>query len=147
APKLSLLTSPEWSDYELLDSGRGQRLERFGPYTFVRPEHQAIWQPALPEKDWQAAHAVFVPTGEESGGRWQLNQPVKTPWTLTYKGLRFLSFTANSRHVGFFPEQAAHWDWMRAHISKRISSRGDRPGGASGEPVRVLNLFGYTGLA
>ena len=67
-PKISLLTSPRWIDYELLDSGDGQKLERFGPYTFARPEVQALWKPALPAEKWQAAHAFFEPSGEESGG-------------------------------------------------------------------------------
>lgn len=134
-PHFTILSAPEWSDYELLDSGGGARLERYGPYTFVRPEHQAVWQRKLPASRWEAAHATFVPTGEESGGRWELHKPVKTPWTLTYKGLRFLAFTANSRHMGLFPEQAAQWDWIGGLI------RG------AGRPVKVLNLFGYTGLA
>jgi 23S rRNA (cytosine1962-C5)-methyltransferase len=134
-----VLTSPHWDDYALLDSGNGAKLERFGPYTFVRPEHQAIWRPALPQERWLAAHAIFRPTGEESGGRWEFHLPVKTPWKMSYKGLSFLAFTANSRHMGVFPEQAAHWDWMTALIKERF-----RQGAAS---VRVLNLFGYTGLA
>lgn len=138
-PHLSVLTSPHWDDYALLDSGNGAKLERFGPYTFVRPEHQAIWRPALPQERWLAAHATFRPTGEESGGRWEFHLPVKTPWKMSYKGLSFLAFTANSRHMGVFPEQAAHWDWMTALIKERF-----RQGAAS---VRVLNLFGYTGLA
>jgi 23S rRNA (cytosine1962-C5)-methyltransferase len=139
APQLTLLTSPEWEDYELLDSGKGAKLERYGAYTFVRPEHQAVWRPALPEERWRAAHASFVPTGEESGGRWEFHQPVKTPWRMSYKGLTFLSFTANSRHMGVFPEQAAQWDWMVERIQARRHQ--------SQAPVRVLNLFGYTGLA
>lgn len=138
-PTLKLLTAPDWKDYELIDSGRGRRLERFGAYTFIRPEHQALWQPGLSEDRWQAAHAIFIPTGEESGGRWEFSRPVKTPWTMTYKGLRFMAFTAGSRHMGFFPEQAAHWDWMRDLLSAGMR--------LSAEPVKVLNLFGYTGLA
>jgi 23S rRNA (cytosine1962-C5)-methyltransferase len=138
-PKLSLLASPHWDDYALLDSGNGAKLERFGPYTFVRPEHQAIWRPALPQERWRAAHATFRPTGEESGGRWEFHLPVKTPWKMSYKGLSFLAFTANSRHMGVFPEQAAHWDWMSALIKERSRQ--------SSAPIRVLNLFGYTGLA
>jgi 23S rRNA (cytosine1962-C5)-methyltransferase len=138
-PQLKLLLTPEWQDYELIDSGHGAKLERYGPYTFVRPEHQAIWQPALPQEHWQAAHAVFEPTGEESGGRWQLNKPVKTPWKMGYKGLQFLAFTANSRHMGVFPEQAVHWDWTTVQIARRRAN--------SASPIRVLNLFGYTGLA
>jgi 23S rRNA (cytosine1962-C5)-methyltransferase len=136
-PELTILTSPEWSDYELVDSGQGRRLERYGPYTFIRPEHQAVWKPALPEAHWQAAHATFQLTGEESGGQWEFHKPVKTPWTIGYKGLRFLAFTANSRHMGVFPEQAAQWDWMKDRLAQAHT----------GEPPRVLNLFGYTGLA
>lgn len=138
-PQLTLLTAPEWQDYELLDSGKGAKLERYGAYTFVRPEHQAVWRPALPEERWQAAHASFLPTGEESGGRWEFRQAVKTPWKMSYKGVSFLAFTANSRHMGVFPEQAAQWDWMVERIQALAS-----PGRA---PVRVLNLFGYTGIA
>lgn len=134
-----MLTSSHWDDYALLDSGNGAKLERFGPYTFVRPEHQAIWRPALPQERWRAAHATFRPTGEESGGRWEFHLPVKTPWRMSYKGLSFLAFTANSRHMGVFPEQAAHWDWMIALIKERSRH--------SATPIRVLNLFGYTGLA
>jgi 23S rRNA (cytosine1962-C5)-methyltransferase len=134
-PKLELLQSPDWADYELLDSGAGARLERFGPYTFHRPEHQAVWQPALPPSRWEEAHATFEPTGEESGGRWQFHQPVNPSWVMQYKDLRFQSQVTTSRHLGVFPEQAANWDWIEARIR------------SGGRPVRVLNLFGYTGLA
>ena len=138
-PQLRLLKAPVWQDYELIDSGRGAKLERYGPYTFIRPEHQAVWQPRLTAERWEAAHAVFEPTGEESGGRWRIDKPVKTPWKMGYKGLRFLAFTANSRHMGVFPEQAVHWDWCTENIAARLAN--------SAAPVRVLNLFGYTGLA
>jgi 23S rRNA (cytosine1962-C5)-methyltransferase len=134
-PSLDLLVSPDWQDYELLDSGGGAKLERYGPYVFMRPEHQAIWQPALPPERWQAAHAVFQPSGEESGGRWSFNKPVEPAWTMTYKGLTFRAHASASRHMGVFPEQASHWDWLEERT--RLSHR----------PVRVLNLFGYTGLA
>jgi 23S rRNA (cytosine1962-C5)-methyltransferase len=135
APQLDLLTSPDWVDYALLDSGGGNKLERYGPYTFVRPEHQAIWQPALPPGQWQAAHAVFQATGEESGGRWQFNKPVEPSWVMQYKGLKFQAQASASRHMGVFPEQAAHWDWLGELIR------------SAGRPVNVLCLFGYTGLA
>jgi 23S rRNA (cytosine1962-C5)-methyltransferase len=134
-PELVLLTSSDWIDYELLDSGKGAKLERYGAYTFVRPEHQAIWQPALPQERWQSAHAIFQPTGEESGGKWKFNRPVEPTWIMTYKGLRFHAHVAGSRHMGVFPEQATHWDWMGELI--RDANR----------PIRVLNLFGYSGLA
>lgn len=134
-PRITLLTAPDWEDYELLDSGDGARLERFGPYTFVRPEHQAVWKPALSKEIWQTAHAVFQPTSTESGGQWKFNRPVKPSWIMNYKGLRFYAHASASRHMGVFPEQAAHWDWIDDLIRK------------SSRPVQVLNLFGYTGLA
>jgi 23S rRNA (cytosine1962-C5)-methyltransferase len=102
-PELVLLVSPDWTDYELLDSGKGAKLERYGPYKFVRPEHQAIWQPTLPPDIRQSAHAVFQPTGEESGGKWKFYQPVEPDWIMTYKDLRFHAHVAGSRHMGVFP--------------------------------------------
>jgi len=135
SPEIRLVTSSDWQDYELLDSGAGRKLERYGPYRFDRPEAQAVWQPALSVGVWEAAHAVFHPTGEESGGRWQFRQSIPQEWTMQYKGLRFLAHAAASRHMGVFPEQAAHWDWI------------GELAGTAGRPVRVLNLFGYTGLA
>jgi 23S rRNA (cytosine1962-C5)-methyltransferase len=134
-PSLVLLDSPDWTDYELLDSGGGKKLERYGPYRFVRPEHQAIWKPALSEKNWQQADAAFLSTGEESGGHWKFNRPIEQAWTMRYKELRFQAQANPSRHLGVFPEQAAHWDWIQEQIH------------AADRPARVLNLFGYTGLA
>ncbi len=134
-PAIQLLVSPVWDDYELLDSGEGAKLERYGPYRFIRPEHQAVWQRNLPSSEWEAAHATFQPTGEESGGRWQFKKPVTPEWEMTYRGLRFKAHAVGSRHMGVFPEQASHWDWIAAQIK------------AAREPVKVLNLFGYTGLA
>jgi 23S rRNA (cytosine1962-C5)-methyltransferase len=134
-PKLALLSPPDWSDYELLDSGNGHKLERYGAYTFVRPEPQAFWQPILSEAQWQSAHAVFQPTGEESGGKWKFNKPVEQTWILRYKGLRFRVRAAKSRHMGVFPEQAIHWDWIKDQLQ------------GINRQIKVLNLFGYTGLA
>jgi 23S rRNA (cytosine1962-C5)-methyltransferase len=134
-PMIELFYSPYWEDYELLDSGNGLKLERFGPYKFVRPEHQAVWKPGCLPKEWERADAVFLPTSDESGGKWQFNHQIKPQWEMHYKDLSFLARTSNSRHLGVFPEQATHWDW----IQERIITN-DRP-------VNVLNLFGYTGLA
>jgi 23S rRNA (cytosine1962-C5)-methyltransferase len=153
-PKIDLLFSPKWTDYELLDSGGGQKLERFGRYIFARPEVQALWAKAIPSKKWQAAHASFVPSGEESGGRWKFNQLVEEKWEMSYplassplplgegsgmRGLRFWAQTTSGRHLGVFPECAAHWDWMAEKIAGKAQSQ---PG-----QLNVLNLFGYTGLA
>lgn len=132
---LTLLLSPQWEDYELVDSGNGQKLERYGAYEFIRPEPQAMWSPALKEKRWQNVHAVFQPTREESGGRWVFKQPVEPGWRMRYRQLSFQAQTTAGRHLGVFPEQAAHWDW----ISETIQ--------AARRQIQVLNLFGYTGLA
>lgn len=134
-PELELLTSEDWRDYELEDSGNGLKLERFGSYRFIRPEPQAMWQPALPENDWDSAHATFQPTREESGGHWQMNKTVEADWWMEYKQLKFRAQLTAGRHLGVFPEQAPHWDWMGGLIQ------------AARRPIQVLNLFGYTGLA
>jgi 23S rRNA (cytosine1962-C5)-methyltransferase len=139
-PGIALLSSTDWTDYELLDSGNGAKLERFGPYTFVRPEHQAIWRPAWSDERWKSAQAVFQATsGDEMGGRWQFRKPVDS-WVMAYKCIRFRAQVTSSRHLGVFPEQAANWDWMGALIQRERIQNADRP-------IHVLNLFGYTGLA
>jgi 23S rRNA (cytosine1962-C5)-methyltransferase len=134
-PKIELLTSAHWEDYELLDSGNGLKLERFGPYKFVRPEHQAVWKPALAAKAWEKADAVFQSTSEESGGKWQFNHEIETQWLMHYKDLSIVARTSNSRHLGVFPEQATHWDWIRERLARSKAT------------TNVLNLFGYTGIA
>jgi 23S rRNA (cytosine1962-C5)-methyltransferase len=134
-PFIQLEDSPGWDDYELLDTGNGQKLERYGAYRLIRPEAEAVWRPALPSLEWEKAHATFQPTGEEHGGHWVFRKPVEPRWQMQYKGLRFWAQTSASRHLGVFPEQATQWDWMESVIQ------------SSGRPARVLNLFGYTGLA
>jgi 23S rRNA (cytosine1962-C5)-methyltransferase len=118
-----------------LDCGDGVKLERFGSFTFIRPEHQAVWKPALPQKVWESANAVFQASGEESGGNWKFRKPIEAEWKMRYKELTFWARTSASRHLGVFPEQATHWDWIRERIQN------------AHKPVNVLNLFGYTGLA
>jgi 23S rRNA (cytosine1962-C5)-methyltransferase len=136
----TLLESTHWTDYALIDSGDGLKLERFGKYVFVRPESQAMWKRSL-DAEWKNAHAVFVPSGEESGGHWDFKKKVEEQWTLNYplphlnKILSFKVMTTPGRHVGVFPEVAAHWDWYSELIAR------------SKREVNVLNLFGYTGLA
>jgi 23S rRNA (cytosine1962-C5)-methyltransferase len=135
-PSFTLLDSPHWQDYELLDSGDGLKLERFGPYRFVRPEVQCMWHRSLPASEWSNVHAVFQPTGEESGGHWDLKKKVPDEgWVMRYRDLRFRAMATPGRHLGVFPEVAAHWDWY-SHLIQ-----------IAGRPIRALNLFGYTGLA
>ena len=130
----------------MLDSGGGQKLERFGPYVTVRPEAQATWHPALPASDWESAHAFFQPTAEESGGHWDSRSKLPDRWELHYPlqpppggasplpELRFIVMTTPGRHLGLFPEAAANWDFTAQLIQ------------AQGTSAKVLNLFGYTGL-
>jgi 23S rRNA (cytosine1962-C5)-methyltransferase len=132
---LSLLTSPAWKDYTLLDSGGGLKLEQLGPYRLVRPEAEAIWQPAAPEREWKSAHAEFKPSAEENGGHWEQRQPIPERWQVEYRGLRGWARLSNSRHVGVFPEQGSGWDWIEEQVQ------------SAARPIKVLNLFGYTGFA
>jgi 23S rRNA (cytosine1962-C5)-methyltransferase len=135
SPEILLLSSPDWRDYELLDSGNGNKLEKYGPYRLVRPEPEAVWRPALPEKEWRNADAVFKPSPEENGGHWEFAHPLPEYWMMKYKDMRFRVQTTASRHLGVFPEQAVQWDWIIQQIQK------------AKKPLRVLNLFGYTGIA
>lgn len=125
------------ADYALIDSGGGEKLEQYGPYRIVRPEGQAIWQKALPAREWQQADAIFTgDTDEEGMGRWRFPKtPLGETWPMRHDGIDYLGRFTSFRHVGVFPEQASHWDHMAGLI------------GAAKRPVRVLNLFGYTGLA
>src|SRR5688572_2740348 len=134
-PSFNLLEANNWHDYELLDSGDGLKLERFGKYVFSRPESQAMWKRALNESEWQNAHAMFQPSGEESGGHWDFKKKVEEKWIMKYGNLKFWAMTTPGRHLGVFPEVASHWDFMIDSIQK-----------ADSHP-NILNLFGYTGLA
>jgi 23S rRNA (cytosine1962-C5)-methyltransferase len=134
-PSFNLLEAKHWRDYELLDSGEGLKLERFGNYIFARPESQAMWSRALPRSEWENIHAAFQPTGEESGGHWIIKKKMDEKWIMNYGDLRFWAMTTPGRHLGVFPEVASHWDFMADSIQKA----GSRP--------NILNLFGYTGLA
>jgi 23S rRNA (cytosine1962-C5)-methyltransferase len=125
---LVTIVAEPWEDWGLIDSGNGEKFERYGPYKVVRPEPQAMWAPALPQWD---ADATFVPgSDEEGGGRWVEQRPVDAQWPLSRCEVRFHASLTPFRHLGFFPDMAPQWDWMR-----------DRSADAD-----VLNLFGYTGV-
>ncbi|RZJ00373.1 MAG: methyltransferase domain-containing protein [Brevundimonas sp.] len=141
SPRLN--SSPEtlvtrgWADYALLDSGNGRKLERYGRYTVVRPEPQCMWEPRDPTA-FDKADAVFDPTDEDEAGRWRFaGNPIET-FPLAWREVRFTSRFTPFRHLAFFPEQAANWDWMHDRISAAA---------ATGRRPRILNLFGYTGVA
>ncbi|HEU5285612.1 MAG TPA: class I SAM-dependent methyltransferase [Sphingomicrobium sp.] len=132
-PLLETIVAEPWEDWGLVDSGHGRKLERYGPVTVVRPEPQAMWAPAADAWD---PDATFVPASdEEGGGRWVEHRPVPREWPLSRGAARFHASLTPFRHLGFFPDMAPQWDWMRARIEGKGS--GDKD---------VLNLFGYTGV-
>ena len=135
APAPGVMRTTAWDDYALLDSGDGRKLERYGPYKVVRPEPQCLWPPRLPAQVWDSADAVFDPTDEEDAGRWRFQGKPKETWPMAWRQARFNARFTAFRHLAFFPEQAANWDWLET----RIRSLTEQP--------RVLNLFGYTGVA
>jgi 23S rRNA (cytosine1962-C5)-methyltransferase len=130
-----VLRTRGWADYALIDSGEGKKLERYGPVTVVRPEPQCAWRPRLGPEAWAKADAVFDPADEEDDGRWKLARPVAETRPLAWGDARFLARLTPFRHLAFFPEQAANW----AVLAERLAAI---PG-----QTRVLNLFGYTGVA
>jgi 23S rRNA (cytosine1962-C5)-methyltransferase len=132
-----ILETMSTRDYALIDSGNGRKLEQYGPYRIDRPEGQAIWLPALDKDEWAKADAIFTGNTDEEGiGRWQFpRKALQETWQQQHDGMKFLGRFTSFRHVGLFPEQAAHWSFMEKLI--RDSRR----------KVKVLNLFGYTGVA
>lgn len=134
-PEFTFTQPAGWNDYALLDSGNGAKLEQFGSYRFVRPEAQALWTPALSENVWKSADAIFHGDAQEEGGKWQVTRPLEPQWSMRYRDIRFWARATSFRHLGVFPEQAAQWDWIQNVIQR------------ANRPVRILNLFGYTGLA
>jgi 23S rRNA (cytosine1962-C5)-methyltransferase len=135
-PTLHILTSPDWVDYELVDCGDGSKLERYGDFFLIRPEAEAVWQPHQTMAQWrERAHAEFFTTEEKHGGHWRTLRSMPDEWRVRYKNLVFSLECKGSRQIGLFPEQAAYWDW----ISQQVS--------AAAHPIKVLNLFGYTGAA
>jgi len=140
-----ILEADDWQDYALLDSGDGRKLEQVGPYRFIRPEGQAIWAPALPGDAWAAADGEFVSSAagrdrdDSEAGKWRLAPSLPETWPVTFDGIRFQAMPTPFRHLGFFPEQSAHWRWCAKGISRFCQHHGRAP--------RLLNLFGYTGIA
>ena len=125
---LQTIVAEPWSDWGLIDCGHGRKLERYGPYTVARPEPQAMWAPEL--EGWDP-DASFVPASdEEGGGRWVQHRPVPRQWELSRGNVRFDASLTPFRHLGFFPDMAPQWDWMRQRAAD----------------ADVLNLFGYTGV-
>lgn len=128
-----MLISENWKDYELLDCSRGERLERWGKYTLVRPDPQVIWDTERRHPGWKKPSARYS-RSKEGGGRWEKND-LPQSWQIDYGELKLNVKPMNFKHTGVFPEQAANWDFIMGKIR------------AAERPVSVLNLFAYTGVA
>ena len=137
----------EWKDYELLDSGGGMKLEKFGGFVLARPEPKALWDKDMSEEQWSSmTHTRFTPgagfgkAGKEDSGTWDRLRKMPDQWWIRYRNYFSLRLGLTSfKHVGVFPEQAANWDYIFSQTSRIAASQETRP--------KVLNLFAYTGAA
>lgn len=126
--------SRNWQDYELIDCSGGERLERWGKVTLIRPDPQVIWNTPKTHPLWKKADAVYH-RSNTGGGQWEIRRPIPDRWEIGYRELRFNVKTMGFKHTGVFPEQAVNWDYVAELIQN------------AGRPVKVLNLFSYTGAA
>jgi 23S rRNA (cytosine1962-C5)-methyltransferase len=127
------LTAHGEKDYELLDSGGEEKLERFGSYVLSRPDPQALWDKKMPSQDWKKADAWYERA--DKAGKWHMKIDMPKEWEISYGGFQFMIRPTSFKHTGLFPEQAPNWDWI------------DRTIRANGGMSKVLNLFAYTGGA
>ena len=128
------MRTANWKDYELIDTSAGERLERWGNVILIRPDPQIIWDTPKSNPMWREANARYL-RSQTGGGNWQELKKVPSMWKINYGELTFQLKTMGFKHTGIFPEQAVNWDFAMKKIQ------------ASGRPVKVLNLFGYTGAA
>ena len=124
----------DWKDYEILDMASGEKLEKWGEVVLVRPDPQIIWKDRLFPEKWKNINARYI-RSKTGGGVWEYNKKIPESWTVNYKNLKFLIKPMGFKHTGLFPEQAINWDWM---IDKIKTAK---------RPIKVLNLFAYTGGA
>jgi len=130
---MKILSTKGWTDYELLDSGDGKRLERFGQYIISKPDPQIIWKPTLSQEEWDKADAKYL---EKDWGQNDLPQK----WSMTYKNINFYAKLTPFKHTGVFPEQVLNWEFIQKTINNKQKTDGEKQ-------INVLNLFGYTGIA
>jgi 23S rRNA (cytosine1962-C5)-methyltransferase len=130
-----LLIADDWSDYALLDCGDGLKLERFGSQRVIRPDPQAFWMSAKPHQTWQADARFASKSDTDERGNWQVESPnAQTEWPMRWNNLTFHARRTPFRHLGIFQEHSVHWRFAQEKIR------------AAGRPIKVLNLFGYTGM-
>lgn len=140
---MTILSTPGWEDYELLDTGNGLRLERFGPFRLTRPDPQIIWKPRLDSKIWESVDAAF--NAEQK--KWLIKNKMPEKWLMRYKNVSFYAKLSPFKHTGVFPEQTIQWEWIssvmiHSVLNKQITGQ-EKPL----HEIKVLNLFGYTGIA
>lgn len=123
-----------WQDYCLIDTSKGERLERWGNVTLIRPDPQIIWECNTPAKEWNNPHARYI-RSSSGGGHWEYSKNLPESWNIKYKNLTFMVKPTGFKHTGLFPEQAVNWDYCTELIKN------------ANRPVKVLNLFAYTGGA
>lgn len=140
--KIMILLNSVWSEYELLDSGNGRRLEKWGKYILSRPDPQCIWRSKCDNEKWEQADAKFITTKKFEKGEWVIKASLPDKWILNYKKIKFWVKLTPFKHTGVFPEQAAHWEWIEEKINNHklnLKNKDTR--------LNILNLFGYTGAA
>ncbi len=151
--ELKIFTAKNWavsSDYEMLDTGDGEKLEKFGQYVLVRPYEDAVWNKTLPVKDWNKIDGKFHSSKGGSKAGWTMSKKINEKFEMSYNGLKFWAMPTPFRHLGFFPEQASHWDFIEDKIKERTAPQGKTLDSLKVLPfpaVKFLNLFGYTGVA
>ncbi len=128
----------DWKDYELLDSSSGERLERWGNVTLIRPDPQVIWKTPKTHPAWKKADARYH-RSQKGGGQWEVYKNFPDEWDISYKDLKFKIKPMGFKHTGLFPEQAVNWDYLREVIRNAKAEGRDE--------IKVLNLFAYTGGA
>ena len=129
-----LILADSWKDYELIDMGNGEKLERWGDIVLRRPDPQVVWPMEKEWSLWKNPHGHYH-RSNRGGGSWEQKKKYPESWTINYKNLKFNIRPTGFKHTGLFPEQAANWDWMIDKIKK------------AKRPIKVLNLFAYTGGA
>ncbi len=134
-----------WKDYEVIDTSAGEKLERWGKYILLRPDPQVIWNTPKTNPNWKKINAHYH-RSQKGGGEWEFFD-LPEQWAIHYNDLTFHLKPFSFKHTGLFPEQAANWDWFSALIREEVSRRKNQSGSNNYEPVKVLNLFAYTGGA
>lgn len=142
-----ILKTIKQKDYELIDSGDGLKLERYGKYILSRPDPEALWKKNLNDKEWKNADLEFIRNGTKN--KWIIKHGVPNNWDISYGNLEFNIKPTSFKHTGLFPEQLSNWEWMTELIrsGERPCLKGAQGKALKSEPVSVLNLFAYTGGA